>query len=235
MFLTLAVVVCCLAANAQDKVIHDPNAQVRSVTTFHGIHVATGIHLYLTQSTENKVVVSASDVEVRDRIVTEVKNGILHIYYDHSGFEWRDLSGKNMNVYVSCTTLDELEANSGSHVMVDGTIKSANLAFDFSSGAHFTGKVETSDLKVDESSGAHSDISGTAGHVKAETSSGAALNGYDLHADICDASASSGGHIYISVEKEMSVSAHSGGHIRYQGAGVIREVNTSSGGSVSRN
>jgi len=222
------------AAIGQNTIIKDPNAVARTVADFHAIHVATGIHLFLTQGSTKGIAVSASAPEYRDRIQTEVKNGVLHIYYDTDKWKWFDMHGKELKVYVSCVTLDGLEASSGAKVEVDGTIKSDNFSMDFSSGAKFTGKVEASDLKVEQSSGAQSTISGKAGHLRATSSSGSHLHGYDLLAGVCDVSASSGGSVDISVEKEMQVSAHSGGRIRYQGAGVIKEVHTSSGGSVSR-
>ncbi|MBN8850980.1 MAG: hypothetical protein BGO55_29230 [Sphingobacteriales bacterium 50-39] len=230
----LAACIIMSAAMGQNTVINDPNAVKRQVADFHAIHVATGIHLYLTQGSEKGVAVSASQSEYRDRIQTEVKNGVLHIYYDTEKWKWFDLHGKELRVYVSCVTLDDLEASSGSKVEVDGTLKSGTFIMEFSSGAKFTGKVEASDLKVQQSSGAQSTISGTAGRLQASASSGSHLHGYGLVAGTCDVSANSGGGIEISVEKEMEVSAHSGGKIRYQGAGVIKEVHTSSGGSVSR-
>jgi len=222
------------AAIGQNTVIRDQNAVSRQVPDFHAIHVSTGIHLFLTQGKEKGVAVSASQPEYRDRIQTEVKNGVLHIYYDTEKWKWFDMHGKELRVYVSCVTLDGLEASSGAKVEVDGTIKSDNFTMEFSSGAKFSGKVQASDLKVEQSSGAQSSISGTAGHLRASATSGSHLHGYDLVAGICEVSANSGGGIDISVEKEMEVSAHSGGRIRYQGAGVIKEVHTSSGGSVSR-
>ena len=222
------------AAIGQNTVIRDQNAVSRQVPDFHAIHVSTGIHLFLTQGKEKGVAVSASQPEYRDRKQTEVKNGVLHIYYDTEKWKWFDMHGKELRVYVSCVTLDGLEASSGAKVEVDGTIKSDNFTMEFSSGAKFSGKVQASDLKVEQSSGAQSTISGTAGHLRASATSGSHLHGYDLVAGVCDVSANSGGGIDISVEKEMEVSAHSGGRIRYQGAGVIKEVHTSSGGSVSR-
>lgn len=234
LFFLLAACFILSAAIGQNTVIRDPNAVARQVADFHAIHVSTGIHLFLTQGSVKGIAVSASAPEYRDRIQTEVKNGVLHIYYNSEKWKWFDMHGKELKVYVSCVTLDDLEASSGARVEVDGTIKSDNFIMDFSSGARFSGKVEASDLKVEQSSGAQSTISGKAGHLQASATSGSHLHGYDLVAGVCDVSANSGGGIDISVEKEMEVSAHSGGRIRYQGAGVIKEVHTSSGGSVSR-
>jgi len=216
------------------SVIKDPNAQVRAVAGFHAVKVATGIHCYLVQGNEDKVVVSAADETYRNRIRTEVEGGVLHIYYDNEMWKWRDIGGKELKAYVSCKVLDGLTASSGARVEVDGTLKSATLAMHFSSGSQFNGRVEAGNLTLDGSSGARATLSGTAGDLRAEASSGSRLSGFDLEAEKCDVHVSSGAHIDISVHKEMAASAHSGGHVNYQGAGMIREVHTGSGGSVSR-
>jgi hypothetical protein len=221
-------------AIAQKSIIKDPNAVLRKVGDFHAVHVATGIRLFLTQGSEQAVAVSAATPEYRERIQTEVKNGVLHIYYDTEKWKWPDFHGRELQVYVSCTNIDELSASSGAKVEVDGTLKSGTFTMSFSSGAKFSGKVEATDLKIEQNSGAQASIAGTAAHLRASATSGSHLHGFDLMTGNCDVNANSGGSIDISVEKEMEVSAHSGGRIRYQGAGVIREVHTSSGGSVKK-
>jgi hypothetical protein len=234
--ISLLLAACFLLAGASAQtVVHDANAQVRSVANFHAIRVSTGIHLYLTQGKETAVAVSASDAVYRNRIKTEVVDGVLKIYYENNEWKfWSDDPRKDLKAYVSCPVIDGLRASSGAHVDVDGELKSTNLAMDLSSGAHFTGKVEVQDLKLEGSSGAHGTISGTATTLKVETSSGSSIQGFDLQTDNCDARTSSGGHVDINVRKELSASASSGGHVYYQGDGVIRSVNTSSGGRVSR-
>ena len=64
------------------KTINDANAEKRNVSGFHGIDVATGIHLILTEGNSEEVAVSAATVEFRNRIVTKVEGGILKIHYD---------------------------------------------------------------------------------------------------------------------------------------------------------
>jgi len=221
-------------AMAQQKVINDPNAQVRNVKDFHAIRVSNGIHLYLTQGNEEKVAVSATDPEYRDHIVTEVVNGVLRIYFDKNGHDWDNYDKRKLRAYVSCKVLDELKGNSGSNVEVDGSIKSNELDMDFTSGASFNGNINVTKLTMQQNSGAETNISGTAVNCTIEASSGSSMKGYDLTTDNCDASTSSGANLRITVNKELVASASSGGQIHYRGNGVIREINTSSGGEVSK-
>jgi hypothetical protein len=234
-FFAFSLISILSAANAQIKIVNDANAQIRTVTAFHAIRVSTGIHLYLTQGNEEKVAVSADNKDRRDKIATEVVNGVLKIYYNngHHWFSDNDWD-KNLRAYVSCKTLDALNASSGAHVEVDGSIHSNTLNLDFSSGAWFKGSVNVSGLTIDEGSGAHSVISGSANDIKASASSGSHLDAFDLVTNQCDADASSGGHIDVNVSKALVASASSGGHISYKGDASVKNINTSSGGAVSK-
>src|SRR5215475_7403648 len=76
----LLIAVLSITSLLAQKTINDANAEKRNVSGFHGIEVGGGIDLYLSQGDE-AVAVSASEVEHRDKIKTEVVNGILKIYY----------------------------------------------------------------------------------------------------------------------------------------------------------
>ncbi len=76
-----------LRSNAQ-TVINDKNVEVRNVSSFSAIKVSGGIDVYLSQSNEDAVAVSASDEKYRDDIKTEVKNGVLNIYFDNNSFRF---------------------------------------------------------------------------------------------------------------------------------------------------
>lgn len=221
-------------ATAQ-KVVNDENAVKREVKNFHSIKVGDGIDLYLSQGNEEAVAVSAAEPKYRERIITEVNNGVLKIYYDReSNWYSNNSNKKKLKAYVSFKTLDKLDGSAGADISVDGSINVSKLRVELSSGASFTGKVEVNDLDVDQSSGAGSDFSGKTSNLTVETSSGAVFRGYELASDICNAKASSGGSIRVTVNKELTAKASSGGGVHYKGSGLIRDVDTGSGGSVKR-
>jgi hypothetical protein len=80
--LFLSLVVGLVSISFAQRAVNDNNAEKRTVDSFHGIDVATGIELTLTKGTTEEVAVSASETEFRDKIVTEVRNGILRIHYE---------------------------------------------------------------------------------------------------------------------------------------------------------
>ena len=78
----LSIFTASFSAVIAQKTVNDPNAEKRNVSGYHAIEVGGGIDLYLSQG-EEAVAVSASETKYRDRIKTEVKNGVLKIWYDH--------------------------------------------------------------------------------------------------------------------------------------------------------
>lgn len=220
-------------SNAQ-KQVNDPNAESRSVKGFHAIKVSTGIQLLLSQGNTEAVAVSATTDEHRDKIKTIVENGVLKIYYDDDSWKsWKN-SDKKLKAYVSIINLDGLDVSAGASITIDGTVKSNKLDVDASSGAVLKGNIDVSTLTIDQSSGSVINLSGKVIDLTVDGSSGSVFHGFDLTVDNCNVDTSSGGGVQVTVTKELSVEASSGGYVNYKGQGVIKNIKTSSGGNVSR-
>ena len=231
LFSFLVITGLITTASAQ-KTISDANAQKRNVSGFHAIEVSGGIDLYLSQG-EEAVAVSAAKTEYRDKIITEVKDGVLKIWFDwknSSKFEW---SNRKMKAYVSFKDIDRLEGSGGSDINVDGLIKVAKLSMEISGGSDFDGKVETDELKIHASGGSDVDISGKAARLTIDASGGSDFKGYDLASDICNVEASGGSDVHITVNKELSANASGGSDVYYKGTGMIRDLKTS-GSSIKK-
>jgi hypothetical protein len=233
LFLSLATTLI-VNAFAQDKVINAPNAQQRTVSGFHGIKVRNGISVVIKQGDEDGVVVSASEAKYRDRIKTQVVGGVLEISYDVN--VWKDLekSNKQLKAFVSVKNLDKLHASEGARVQIENTLTTSGIDLDFSSGAKFEGRVEAASVKLDQSSGASCRITGKTESLDIDTDSGAHFFGYGFTTGKCNASAGSGAKVEITVDKELSADAHTGGDISYKGGGSVIRISTNAGGRVKK-
>jgi hypothetical protein len=230
-FLGLLIGVSLMA----QQTYNDADAEVREVKGFSGVKVATGIQLVLTQGTTEAVAISAVSKEDRDRIKTTVENGVLKIHYDYD--VWKLMKGKinkKLRAYVSIVNVNSLGATSGASLKVDGEITSDNLNVRASSGGMVKGKIKAKTVSANQSSGGMISLSGTADNIDIDGSSGGVFDGYDLVANSCNAETSSGAVAKITVNKEISGRASSGGRVSYKGDGTIRSKRTSSGGSVGK-
>jgi hypothetical protein len=223
------------AALAAQDVVNDANAEKRNVSGFHGIDVSTGITLYLTEGSAEAVAVSASTTEFRDKIVTEVVNGILKIHYEtKTGAINRINESKNLKAYVSYKSLDHLDVTTGAEVEIKGVLKSASLDLKANTGGLVKGEVNINTLKVDQNTGSKITLTGKVEKLDVEGDTGSKFMGEGLSTATCDVQVSTGAGVYISVEKEMNVKANTGGFVKYKGQAGIKEIKTNTGGHVSR-
>ena len=230
--ISLLVLSAIISGASAQKTISDANAQKRNVSGFHAIEISGGIDLYLSQG-EEAVAISASKDEYRDKIITEVKNGVLKIWFDWKSSSKFDWSNRKLKAYVSFKNLDGLEASGGSDVIVDGTIKVTRLDMEISGGSDFKGKVESDDLKINASGGSDVNISGRSAKLSIDASGGSDFSGYDFAADICNVEASGGSDVHVTVNKELTANASGGSDVYYKGNGMIRDLKTG-GGSIKK-
>jgi hypothetical protein len=221
-----------VSAYAQ-KTINDPNAEVRKVSGFSSIEVSSGIKLYVSSGDE-AVAVSAKDNETKSRIKTEVKNGVLKIYYEwKKGMNFNLNGNKTLKAYVSYKTLERLSASGGSDVVVDGTIKASGFNLNLSGGSEFKGSVSTENLTANLSGGSDVSISGSAKTIKIDASGGSDFNGYDLVTDNCSIDASGGSDIDITVNNVLDAEASGASDVSWKGSATVKKAKASGAGSVS--
>ncbi|HWB91453.1 MAG TPA: head GIN domain-containing protein [Puia sp.] len=221
-----------ITVRAQKTIIHDPYAQLRSVKGFHGIEVSDAINLYLSQGDTETVVVSASDPKWRDRIRTEVIDGILHISLEHGHFS---LGNTKLKAYVSFTTLNRLDASGASDIFVDGVITGNELSLTLSGASDFRGAINVKALDMNQSGASDAHITGVvSGMAKIESSGASDVKGYDLVTDNCDVHASGASDIRVTVKKELTADATGASSIYYKGDATIRNLRSSGASTVKK-
>ena len=233
-FFVFACIISLINVSAQKTVINDANAQARTVGSFHGIEVSNSIDLYINQSNEEAVAVSATDNKYRDRIKTEVVNGMLKIFLEkENGFSWASGNHK-MKAYVSFKMIDKLSASGSSDVYVDGSISGDNLSIHLSGSSDFKGSVKVGELSMDQSGSSDAEINGHANNLSVHLSGASDIKGFNLVVDNCTAHASGSSDLNITVNKELNVQASGSSDVYYKGSGVIKDVHSSGSSSVSK-
>jgi len=229
-FLSLLIAVTVTA----QKTVHDANAVNRQVKNYHAIEVSDGVDLYLTQSNEEAVAVSASTDEYRNRIRTEVVNGVLRIYFNQEGtwkLNW--FGNRKLKAYVSVKELDKLYASGGSDVFIENELSAARLAISLSGGSDFRGKIDADDLVLSASGGSDAYISGKADKLSLTASGGSDIHGFELVANTCTIESSGGSDVRITANKELRANASGGSDVYYKGS-ATSNTSKSGGGSIKR-
>ena len=221
-----------VTAHAQN-LVYDENAQVRKVGNFHGVSVGSGIRLFLSQGKEQAVAVSAEDSKFIERIITEVRDGILKIRVE--GNRWGGWRGdKKLKAYVTVTQLDYLDVSGGSIAKLADEITVNDLNADISGGSIVEGRLKGNSFKADLSGGSITTLGGSFDKASIEASGGSIFKDFSLTVNTCDVEASGGSIINISINKELKADASGGSIINYKGSGVITSVDASGGSSIKK-
>ncbi len=226
LFATLAVLVA-FQVSAEKT-----GSQNRSVPEFSKISVSSGIDLYLTQGSSEKVRVVA-DEDMMGKIITEVKGNTLHVYIKNNN-NWNWGWNKTREVHVTFDDLTALDVSAGADVISEDGIALDEIKISVSSGADLDLESLTAkSVYISTSSGADAHVSGKTDYLSTDSSSGSDIDCSELMAREVKASASSGSDTDVYVTEKLIADASSGGDIEYHGDPAVRDIDESSGGDVS--
>lgn len=200
----------------------------RAVGNFKAVHASEGMDVYITEGTENKVVVEA-DENLMEIIETYVEGNTLRI-----GTEKSIGHSKSKKVHVTYTQLEALDASSGADLFSNSVVTSEVLSLETSSGADMEVEIMANEVYMNSSSGSDLKVSGKARHVVADASSGSDIKARQLETISCKADASSGASVSVTVKDVIDAQASSGGDVRYYGNPSDVSVRDGVSGSVRK-
>ena len=213
--ISFAVILLAIPAIQAQKVVYGDDVQKRTISSFHAIETSSGIEVIISKGDKEELAVSVGDKAYIDEVRTVVENGILKVSRSNDNWKfWNKWKNWKVKVYVSYTNLDAIKANSGGSVNgSDHNLAKLNVRMNSGGSISLTGNIESLDV---------------------DGSSGAQFRGYSLSTNVCKVEMSSGAGIQVTVTKEVSAKANSGGFVRFKGDGLIRDINVNSGGTVKR-
>lgn len=234
--ITFLFALLSLFSNAQTekRVVVDANAVQRNVADFNAIDVSGSIDIYISQGKENAVAVSAANNEFLERIKTEVKNGVLKIYFDGKGWSWKSWGNHKMKAYVTVKELLKISSSGACNVRVLDELKSDDLKIDFSGASDFRGKLNVTNLKIDLSGACYAEPTGYAENLNVDISGASNLKAFELKADNCKAEASGASNARLLVAKELKAFASGGSNIYYKGDADIKTAQSSGGATIKK-
>ena len=208
--------------------------ETRSLNKFDGVKVSSGISTTMVASSENKIDIDAHGIDL-DRIKSDVSNGTLKVTIDQKW--WKSLMNRKQKIKVTIYYTEAIEAigaNAGASIECQDVIKNDLLTVDVSSGSMVDLEIEANELRSDISSGASLYIEGSAHSAWIDIASGSSFKGNDLSVDDASIEASSGSSVKLEVAEELNADVSSGASVRYAGSPTLKNIDKSSGGSVSK-
>lgn len=226
--------VCCLAAalytNSQ-QVFHDPDAQIRNVGAFTSVDVSSSIELELSQGKEDVVAVSTLGKGNIDALKTEVRNGVLRIWFDQK--KWFN-NNTHARAYVSAKSLSGVTGSGATVIRINGGLNSSSLSLRLSGASDFKGEVKAGSLMINISGASDMNLTGAATDLKVQASGASHLKGFDFVADNCLIDASGASDVKLTANKVINAEASGASNVYYRGSGQEGKIRSSGASSISR-
>lgn len=223
-----------ITAQETKTVVNDENAEIRSVANFTGIKVSGGVALYISQGNEHAVAISASDKKYNDKVITEVKNGILNIYLEKGA--WNGWNWKNtyIKAYVTVKELEKLEASGASGVKIVEGINCSNLKLNLSGASTLKGEINANVFKVDASGASVITLTGKATNANIDFSGASVLRALDFTVENCKVDASGASSLTINVTKQLDAEASGASSIKHKGNASVTNISATGASSIKK-
>lgn len=199
----------------------------RDISGFTGVHVSTGIDVYLTQGNDFNVRVEA-DENLIEVILTELEGDMLVVKTDRVNIR----NAKSKKVFVTLPELSQLKISSAGDCEGQTAFRCDDLRLSVSSAGDLSLDVEARSINIDISSSGDARLTGSADELDVSLSSAGDLHAFDLIAGIVKVNVSSAGDARVHATDEISMNVSSAGNIYYKGNAEVVHSRKSSAGDI---
>lgn len=221
-----------VSTSLAQTIINDKNAEVRNVGEFSGIRVSGGIDVYLSQSDEYALAVSASNQKMKDDIETKIVDGVLVISYNSRHLNINEK--RYLRAYISFKTLQSIEGSGACNINIQETFTSKVLRLTLSSACDLKGKIAIDDMDAKLSGASTAKITGKINNLKLEASGASDLKNYGLHVENLIATLSGASDVRIFISNSLTVKASGASSLNYSGDPSKVDINASGASSVKQ-
>lgn len=197
----------------------------KKVGDFNKVTAFDQITVELIESEENKVVLSGTNSDVVEVVN---KNGELKLRMPLTNL----LKGNQVNAKVYYTDLTAIEANEGSQISSDSSIKAIGFDIIAKEGSKIDINLEVSNLNVKITSGGIVKTAGTAKNQDVVISAGAIYEAKELTTEQTVISINAGGEATIFATELADAKARAGGDIMIYGNPSQVNKKTFAGGRI---
>ena len=234
-FLTKFLVILLFLNICVSSTYAQTTEEIRNISNFKGIHISSGIDLYIKQGNVESVRIVA-DKDKMDKIKTEKEGDILKIFAGSKkgwfNFEFDWSNKKTIKVYVTVKNLNSIAATGGSDVFSEGKLDLIKLDVKATGGSDIKLDLDTDELTCETTGGSDVILSGTATVFKASSTGGSDLKASKLRSNFCSVSSTGGSDAYVWAEKEISISATGGSDVYHKGGARVVKSSSTGGSDI---
>ncbi|MCO5936009.1 DUF2807 domain-containing protein [Mucilaginibacter sp. RB4R14] len=209
------------------------DTQDRHLTGFTSVAVAGSYDVFITQGSSESVKVDAP-ANIIDKIITEVKGGVL-VIHTKEGNNWNWESGnKKMIVYVSIKDISAVSlAGSGDVVFKDG-LRATSLKIKLTGSGDISGKVDVKNLESSIAGSGDITLSGRADNSTVSVVGSGDFTGQNLVTTNTQVKVAGSGDARVNANDKIDASVVGSGDVHYTGSAKNISSSKAGSGSVSR-
>lgn len=203
-----------LAARAQEK-------QDRVVAAFEQLQVSGAVNVVLQQGPTTQVQVEAP-ADLRDRVITEVKDGKLLVRHQWSRKDkWDGRKANRVFVYVTCPRLSGLSVSGASDVKGQGAFTADDFTIEASGASDVVLELTAKQLKATASGASDIRLTGRVERQQVRVSGASDYRAYELQSQTANVQASGASDAYLRVEGELVAQTSGASDVHYKGSAKL--------------
>mgnify|MGYP001125293173 CR=1 FL=1 len=199
----------------------------KTIGEFTTVKVYDLIHLKMIKSDENKIVVTGKN---REDIEVLNKNGKLKIRMNFS----ESFNGNSTVVELYYTSVDVIDANEGSKVVVSNLIEQYEIDLKTQEGAEITAELKTTYANFRAVSGGIINVTGNSKNQDISIYTGGVFNGEEFITEQTEVSINAAGEAYVNATENVEVSIKAGGDVFIYGNPKHVDESRVLGGRIKR-
>jgi hypothetical protein len=200
----------------------------RDIPQIHAVRNSGSINVEITIG-ENFSVSVEDDENILPYIITEVRDGVLHVHYK----EGTNINNDHAKVYVTAPSLDKIITSGSGDISSEGIIRSRRaIEFSSSGSGDMEAKVDAPSVKVSGSGSGNISLSGRTKDFDCRMSGSGDVNCGDLRSENATISILGSGNAHVFASVHLNARTTGSGDIIYSGNPQSPEIHSTGSGDV---
>ncbi|MBR9915260.1 MAG: DUF2807 domain-containing protein [Algicola sp.] len=202
----------------------------RSTSDYEGIKCAGSFDYILVSGSEGRITLEGES-NLLQHIVTEVKNGQLHIKTE-KGKSLRPSNNKTIKITIPFKDINHVSLSGSGDLWNTDTISSDNLDVYLSGSGDIILDVQTNDVSGKVTGSGDLTLKGRTNHLSAGVTGSGDFHGFKLQATDTDVSVTGSGDADVVCNGRLKARVTGSGDIEYKGNPTHRDTKVTGSGSI---
>lgn len=186
------------------------------VGSFNEVSFGISGTLYVTQGSENKLVIDAND-EAWERLEVVEDGNRLKIRNQKGSWSWKNYNGGNITAYLTMKDIRGLSVSGSGDIIGKNKLNVEDLDLSVSGSGNMELDLRGEDIDASISGSGKIYLEGQADEVELSISGSGKMKAENFEVNVCNANISGSGSCYITANKEIDARISGSGGVYYNG------------------